>query len=73
MRSPTQSLYTTILAAADIGLGSVLHQSLSVPFGLLLIGVGVLVLVAGGAELLFGYRTAYSGELDHITESVTHD
>jgi hypothetical protein len=67
MRSPTQSLYTTILAAADIGLGSVLHQSLSVPIGLLLIGAGILVLVAAGAEFLVGDGTSVSGDLDHLT------
>lgn len=67
MRSASQSLYTTLLAAVDIGLGSVLYQSLSTSVGLLLVGIGLLVLVATVSDL-FAKRPARSGSgLDQLT------
>lgn len=65
IRSLSQSLSTPLLAAADIGLGTMLHQHVAAPIGLLLTTVGFLVITAGLAERLVGTRAAVTGEFEH--------
>lgn len=67
IRAATPSLSPVPLAAIDIAVGHAFYQHVSVPIGLLLVTLGLLVVVGALTEWVVGSHSPASGEFERAT------
>ena len=67
MQSPRRALHASVLATADLGLGSLLYAHLSVPLGALLFVAGVILLGSIGYEALHRRQSIIGGQNGHLS------